>query len=83
MCLKLSYFDVRWVFVFKNYLTELHYEMQRNKMIKKRNKHGGERKGSGRKKKDPTKTIRVYESNVEDFKNINKHHPKEWEYTLK
>jgi len=49
----------------------------------KKKTHGGKRKGSGRKPKEPTKTIRVYQSNVEDFKTINKHHPKEWEYILK
>lgn len=62
-------------------------------MSKKKKLHGGQRKDAGRKtgdkafvnttKKPPSKVIRVYQSNVDDFKIINKHHPKEWEYTLK
>ncbi len=46
-------------------------------------KHGGARKGAGRKPKEPTKTIRVPESLVDEFKNIIKHHPKDWHYVLK
>jgi len=34
----------------------------------KKTKHGGRRKGSGRKKKEPTKTIRVPEKHIPAIK---------------
>ena len=36
----------------------------------KKYKHGGKRKGSGRKKKDPTKVIRVPISKIEAVKDL-------------
>jgi hypothetical protein len=45
-------------------------------------KHGGKRKGSGRKPGPKTKTIRVPADLVDDFKTISKHHPKKWHYVL-
>lgn len=51
-------------------------------------KHGGKRPGSGRPKlkkkdkKEPTEVMRVPKSLVPEFKNIIKHHPKEWYYVL-
>lgn len=38
--------------------------------MKKKLTHGGKRKGAGRKKKEPTKVIRVPESKVEQVKQI-------------
>ena len=35
--------------------------------------HGGKRKGAGRKKKEPTKVIRVPISKLEEVKNLIKH----------
>ena len=42
-----------------------------NQRIKKMNKHGGARKGAGRKPKEPTVTIRVKVSKLEEIKKIN------------
>jgi len=39
--------------------------------MKKKNKHGGYREGSGRKKKEPTKVIRVRVSKLEAILKIN------------
>lgn len=41
-------------------------------MDKRINQHGGKRKGAGRKKKEPTKTIRVRVSKLEQILRINK-----------
>lgn len=38
----------------------------------KKKTHGGKRKGSGRKKKEPTKVMRIRLSKVEQVKEINK-----------
>lgn len=35
-----------------------------------KNKHGGKRKGAGRKKGEPTKTIRVPVSKIEEVKKV-------------
>lgn len=54
----------------------------------KKKTHGGKRLGAGRpklKKKDkvePTVVLRVPKSLVDEFKNIIKHHPKNWHYVL-
>lgn len=40
--------------------------------MNKKNKHGGKRKGSGRKKKEATKVMRIRISKVEEVDKINK-----------
>jgi hypothetical protein len=39
--------------------------------MKKKTKHGGKRKGAGRKPKEPTKLMRIRISKIEEVKAIN------------
>jgi hypothetical protein len=64
------------------FITARFVEINGNLMKKKKGTWGGKRV-STKPKKEPTKTIRVPESLVDEFKNIIKHHPKDWHYVLK